>query len=306
MVAQKYTAKRSLDKWDLLRVVLALGRHGTLSAAARSLDVDHTTVSRHLESLEREFRAPLFERSPLGFSATPLGEEILATAERMEGEVIGLLRRYDGTSTGLTGVVRLTTTPLLSSRLFGPMLGRFLQRHPGLQIQLIGDNRTLDLSRREADVAVRMARPKTQGLVTRKLGEMAYAYYASAKDTRPFSEQVFLAYEDTSNDFAQQQMLSRLVPPERIVLRSNLSQVLIEAARAGVGCAALPCFAGDADVSLQRVPAPHVLQTIPLWLAYHEDLRRSPRLRAITEFIETVVSAHGHALAPATFADESL
>ncbi len=301
MTAQKNTAKGASAKWDLLRVVLALGRGGTLSAAARILGVDHTTVARHLESLELELAAPLFERSPLGFAPTPLGDEVLATAERMEGEVIGLLRRSEGTVSGLTGLVRLTTTPFLSARLFAPALGGFLRLHPGLQVQLVGDNRTLDLSRREADVAVRMSRPQAPGLVTRRLGEMAYACYASATDMRPFAEQMFLAYEDASNALAQEPFLSKLVAPERIALRSNLTQVLIEAARAGVGCAVLPCLAGERDASLRRVPSPGAMQAMPLWLAYHEDLRRSPRLRAITEFIETVVSASRQALVPDDF-----
>ena len=306
MTAQKNTAKGATGKWDLLRVVLALGRGGTLSAAARTLGVDHTTVARHLESLELELAAPLFERSPLGFTPTHLGDEVLATAERMEGEVIGLLMRSEGTVSKLTGLARLTTTPFLSARLFAPALGGFMRLHPGLQVQLVGDNRTLDLSRREADVAVRMSRPQVPGLVTRKLGEMAYAFYASATDMRPFSEQMFLAYDDTSNDLAQEQLLSKIVPPERIALRSNLTQVLIESARAGVGCAALPCLAGEGDALLRRVPSPGPMQSMPLWLAYHEDLRRSPRLRAITEFIETVISASSQALVPADFPFEAL
>lgn len=306
MTAQKNTAKGATGKWDLLRVVLALGRGGTLSAAARTLGVDHTTVARHLESLELELAAPLFERSPLGFTPTALGDEVLATAERMEGEVIGLLRRSEGKVSQLTGLVRLTTTPFLSARLFAPALGGFLRLHPGLQVQLVGDNRTLDLSRREADVAVRMSRPHVPGLVARRLGEMAYAFYAGAADMRPFSEQMFLAYEDTSNDFGQELFLSKIVPPERIALRSNLTQVLIESARAGVGCAALPCLAGEGDASLRRVPSPRPMQSMPLWLAYHEDLRRSPRLRAITEFIETVISASSQALVPADSRFEAL
>lgn len=298
MTAQKNTAKGASRKWDLLRVVLALGRGGTLSAAARTLGVDHTTVARHLENLEQELAAQLFERSPLGFTPTQFGDEVLATAERMEGEVLSLLRRSEGTISALTGLVRLTTTPFLSARLFAPALGGFLRSHPGLQVQLVGDNRTLDLSRREADVSVRMSRPQTPGLVTRRLGEMAYAFYASVADMRPFSEQMFLFYEDASNDLVQEQVYSQFVPPERIVLRSNLTQVLIEAARAGVGCTALPCLAGDGDALLRREPSPRPMRSMPLWLAYHEDLRRSPRVRAITEFIERVIAVNSLALAP--------
>ena len=156
MTAQKNTAKGATGKWDLLRVVLALGRGGTLSAAARRLGVDHTTVARHLESLELELAAPLFERSPLGFTPTPLGDEVLATAERMEGEVIGLLRRSEGTVSKLTGLVRLTSTPFLSARLFAPALGGFLRTMWGREAE--GD---LDLTYNPLSNISRVQRVRT-------------------------------------------------------------------------------------------------------------------------------------------------
>jgi DNA-binding transcriptional LysR family regulator len=301
MAARKHTAERALGDWDRLRVVLALRRGGTLSAAARALGVDHTTVARRLDGFERDLGAPLFERGPEGFSATPLGEEVLAVAERMEDEVTGLLRRLDGAAGGLTGLVRLTTTPPLAALLFAPALGGFLRAHPGLQVELVGDNRGLDLSRREADLAVRLSRPEVPGLVARRLGEVALACYAAAGDPRPFGAQLFLAHEDATGPAAPQRYLSALVPPERMVLRSNTTQALLEAARAGLGCAVLPCFVGEGDPALRRVPTPRAMPPMPLWLLYHEDLRRSPRVRAAIAFIDEVVAASGAALVPAGF-----
>jgi DNA-binding transcriptional LysR family regulator len=301
MAARKHTAERALGDWDRLRVVLALWRGGTLSAAARALGVDHTTVARRLDGFERDLGAPLFERGPEGFAATPLGEEVLGAAERMEDEVTGLLRRLDGAAGGLTGLVRLTTTPPLAALLFAPALGGFLRAHPGLQVELVGDNRGLDLSRREADLAVRLSRPEVPGLVARRLGEIALACYAAAGDPRPFAAQLFLAHEDATAPAAPQRYLSALVPPERMVLRSNTTQALLEAARAGLGCAVLPCFVGEGDPALRRVPAPRAMPPMTLWLLYHEDLRRSPRVRAAVAFIDEVIAASGAALAPAGF-----
>jgi DNA-binding transcriptional LysR family regulator len=301
MAARKHTAERALGDWDRLRVVLALWRGGTLSAAARALGVDHTTVARRLDGFERDLGAPLFERGPEGFAATPLGEEVLGAAERMEDEVTGLLRRLDGAAGGLTGLVRLTTTPPLAALLFAPALGGFLRAHPGLQVELVGDNRGLDLSRREADLAVRLSRPEVPGLVARRLGEIALACYAAAADPRPFEVQPFLAHEDATGPAAPQRYLSALVPPERMVLRSNTTQALLEAARAGLGCAVLPCFVGEGDPALRRVPAPSAMPPMTLWLLYHEDLRRSPRVRAAVAFIDEVIAASGAALAPAGF-----
>jgi DNA-binding transcriptional LysR family regulator len=301
MAAQKHTAERALADWDRLRVVLALRRGGTLSAAARALRVDHTTIARRLEGFERDLGAPLFERSPEGFAATPLGEEVLAAAERMEGEITGLLRRLDGAAGGLTGLVRLTTTPHLASSLFAPALGGFLSAHPGLQMELVGDSRSLDLSRREADLAVRMSRPEVPGLVARRLGEIAFACYTAASDPRPFEAQHFLAYEDASGNAPLQRHLAGLVPPERMVLRSNTMQTLLEAARAGLGCVMLSCFYGERDLALRRVPSPRAMPPVTLWLLYHEDLRRSPRVRAAVAFVDEVIATNRAALLPAEF-----
>ncbi|HEY8613931.1 MAG TPA: LysR family transcriptional regulator [Roseomonas sp.] len=301
MTARKHTAERALADWDRLRVVLALRRGGTLSAAARALGVDHTTIARRLEGFERDLGALLFERGPEGFAVTPLGEEVLAAAERMEGEITGLLRRLDGAAGGLTGLVRLTTTPHLASLLFAPALGGFLRAHPGLQMELLGDNRSLDLSRREADLAVRMSRPEVPGLVARRLGEIAFACYAAANDPRPFEAQLFLGYEDASGSAPLQRYISGLVPPERMVMRSNTMQTLLEAARAGLGCTVLSCFAGEKDPALRRVPSPRAMPPVALWLLYHEDLRRSPRVRAAIAFVDEVIAANRAALVPADF-----
>jgi len=301
MTARKYTAEEALADWDRLRVMLALRRGATLSATARALGVDHTTVARRLEGVERDLGTPLFERGPDGFTATPVGEQILAAAERVEDEVTSLLRRLDGGAGGLSGLVRLTTTPFLASMLFAPSLGRFLRAHPQLQVELVGNNRGLDLVRRQADVAVRMSRPDVPGLVARRLGEIAFACYAAADDLRPFEAQQFLSYEDPSGNAAPQRYLLGLVSQDRVAMRSNMMHALFEAAYAGLGCAVLPCFVAEREPSLRRVPAPHGMPPLPLWLLYHEDLRRSPRVRAAVTYVDDVIAEARSALIPTGF-----
>lgn len=298
MAAQKYTGNSSLSKWDRLRIILALGRAGSLSAAARTLGVDHTTIARHLDSLEHDLGAPLFERGPEGFTATPLGQETVTAAERMEAEVLGLLRRLDGTADTLTGLIRLTATPFFCAHLLAPMLKAFLEEHPGLQVELIGDSRHLDLSRREADVAVRLSRPETPGLVARPLGKLAVAWYAAANDSRPFERQRFLGYDDASGHDTLRVYFDKLVPSKRVVMRANMTQTLLEAARSGLGCAILPCVAGERDPALRRVVSPQDMAPMTLWLVYHEDLRRSPRLRAAVQLIDAMIAANRSALGP--------
>ena len=301
MAARKHTVERALADWSRLRVVLALRRGRTLSAAGRLLGVDHTTVARQLSGLERDFAGLLFERGPEGFTATPLGEAVVAAAERMEDEVNGLLRRLDGAATGLTGSVRLTATPYLAASILAPAVGEFLRECPGLQLELIGDNRNLDLSRREADLALRMARPDKPGLVTRRLGEIAFACYAAAEDRRSFDAQSFLVYGDESGSAPLQRYLSDLVAPERVILRSNTMQALVAATRDRLGCGLLPCFTAECDPALRRVRVPYAMPPLTLWLVYHEDLKRSPRVRAAIAFIDKVMAAHREVLVPTDF-----
>ena len=301
MPARKYTAPRLLADWDGFRVVIAVYRGGTLSAAARALGVDHTTVARRIGAFERDLGSPLFERGSSGLVPTALGESVIAAAERVEDEVIGLLRQIEGTANHLSGIVRLTTTASLATMLFAPALNSFLREHSGLRIDLVGDNRNLDLSRREADLAVRLARPETPALIVRRLGDYAMACYAAIDDLRPFANQTFLAHENAFDDAAPSRYLLGLVSPDRIVLRSNTSEALIQAARAGLGCAVLPCLVGEDDPTLRRVPAPRAMPLMPLWLTYHEDLRRSPRVRAAAAFVTKAVAARQVDLVPASF-----
>lgn len=272
-----------------------------MSAAARRLGVDHTTIARRIGAFERDLGSPLFDRGPNGFVATSLGESVIATAERVEDEVIGLLRRIEGAADHLSGTVRLTTTASVASLLFAPALGGFLRAHSGLRIELVGDNRNLDLSRREADLAVRLARPEAPALITRRLGDYAMACYAAIDDPRPFADQIFLAHEDAFDIVAPQRYLSALVPPDRMVLRSNTTEALIQATRAGLGCAVLPCLVAERDPTLRRVPAPRAMPVMALWLVYHEDLRRSPRVRAAAAFVTEAIAARQADLVPAAF-----
>lgn len=300
MPAQKSTDE-PFANWDQLRYALALARCATLSAAARALGVDHTTMARRIEALEQALGRPAFERGPDGFLPTPLGATLVAAAERMETEMQALARRIDGADPALTGTIRLTTTGYFAASLFAPALAGLRARHPGLDIALIATNRNLDLSRREADLALRMSRPDTPGLVIRRMGQVAFACYAATTDPRPFDQQVFIAYDESMANALVQRFLLSLIPESRIALRANMAHAMIAAARAGLGAVMLPCLAGEGEPGLRRVPTPRAMPPADLWLLYHEDLRRSPRLRAAVDFVDAVISTHRAALLPAGF-----
>jgi DNA-binding transcriptional LysR family regulator len=145
-----------------------------------------------------------------------------------------------------------------------------------------------------------MAHPTDPSLVAKRLGSLAFACYAATTDHRTFDTIDLLAYGDDSGSGLLEQFLLDLVPRERIVMRSNSMQALLVAVRTGAGCCLLPCFSAEGDPALRRVSTPHKMAPLPLWLVYHEDLRRSPRVRVAVSFVEEVVNNNRNALVPVT------
>jgi len=294
-------AAAGLD-WGHLRFFLELVRTGSHSSAAQRLGVDRNTVARRVVALEEELGVALFERGPQGWSCTAAGEELSLLASRVEEDVLALARHADARDRALTGVVRLTTATFLSANLLVPALPALRERHPGLVLEIAADQRTFDLTRREADLALRMGRPRDAGLVTRKLSDVAYGLYASrsflARRDGPvdFASDPFVGLDDMHAGTPQERWLAQVAPSRHVVFRSNNTASLLAAARLGVGLAVLPCFVADRDPALARVPSPPPAHH-ELWLLVHGDLRRTPRVRAVIEWVDELVERVRPALA---------
>ena len=279
--------------WGHLRFFLELARTGSHARAAGRLGVDRNTVARHVAALEEELGLPLFERGPQGWSQTAAGQELAELASRVEEDVLALARHAAARDPELHGTARLTTVPHLATHLLAPALPALRHRHPGLLLEIVADERAFNLSRREADLAVRMGRPREPGLVTRRLCGLAHAFYA-APDTEPGGRGAvdlvadpFLEEEVPANA-AHERWLDQVAPQRLVVHRGNSTTALAEAARHGLGVALLPCYIGDADPRLRRLegprPDPH-----EIWLLVHGDLRRTPRIRAVIEWLDELV-----------------
>jgi DNA-binding transcriptional LysR family regulator len=285
--------------WGHLRFFLELSRTGSLSRAATRLGVDRTTVARRVGALEEELGLPLFERGPQGWTRTKAGDELAALASRVEQDVLALARHADARDRALVGSVRLTTATHVSAFLLAPALPRLRERHPGLVLEVAADQRTFDLTRREADLAVRMGRPRDAGLVTRKLSEVAYGFYASRAlgGVRPvdLENDPFLGFDESLAGVPQERWIAKLAPERRVVFRTNSTAALQAAARAGVGVALLPCFVAEGDPQLVRLRGPEPV-THELWLLVHGDLRRTPRVRAVIEWLDELVERERPAL----------
>jgi DNA-binding transcriptional LysR family regulator len=291
--------------WDDLESFLAIARHGTLSGAARALGVRQTTMGRRLAGLEARAGARLLQKTPRGFVLTPAGEAILGNVERIESEAQAIARRITGGDVRLEGVVRITSVESLAVKILIPGLAAFRAVHPGISLEITADTRNLSLTMREADVALRMARLTQLDLAVRKVAEVGFGVYASprylgAMGVPDFAagaagHTVILNQVDLMG-FPEMQWFSSLTAQARPALRSNSRFAQAAAAEQGLGIACLARYLGDpADlVRLEAPPAP----VREVWLAVHQDIRHTPRIRAVTDFLAAELRAKAGILRP--------
>jgi len=280
--------------WGHLKFFLELSRTGSLSRAALRLGVDRNTVARRVAALEEDLGLALFDRAPQGWVRTSAGDELAALASRVEEDVLALARHADARDRSVAGTVRLTTASHVAALLLAPALPALRARHPGLLLEIAVDQRAFDLTRREADLAVRMGRPRDAGLVTRKLSDVAYRLYASAAylggARRPvdFASDAFVGFDESLAGVPQERWLAKQAPGRRVTFRSNSTASLQVAARLGLGVAVLPCYLGGPDPALLCLDGPEPVDH-EIWLLVHGDLRRSPRVRAVIEWLDELV-----------------
>ena len=272
---------RSPD-WDDLRYFLALVDSGTLSGAARALEVEHTTIARRIDALEASLTLRLFDRIQKGWSLTSDGAALIPHARRAEQEIQSLMRAAVG-SASITGVVRISAPPALAAFFLAPRLKDVSDRLPGIEIELLAESRMADLMRREADIALRFRRPVAAGLAVRAVSEIEYGLYASANYLFERSPQQweFLGYNDSLSDSPQQQWLEKIRGQRRYRLRSNDLSTLCEAAVAGLGVVVLPHYVSHLHTRLVRVEMESCPVKRKLWIVMHQDVRRAARVRTI-------------------------
>ena len=285
-------------QWDDVRYFLALARLGSLSAASRSLDVEHSTVARRVEALERALGLRLFDRLPRGWTLTTEGEALVVQAKGLEDQAIAFSRAALGVAS-LAGTVRISAPPMTASHFLAPRLATLREAWPDIDLELIGESRDADLAHGEVDLALRLARPTAPGLAARAVGRMGSGLYASpAHAVRPPQEWVFLGYDRSLGQVAQHTWLEDIADGRRFVLRSNDLAVLYQACRAGLGIALLPPFLARSDTALVAVPCDNAPPPRSLWLVVHPDVRRSPRVRAVADSLAEIIAAAAAVLDP--------
>jgi DNA-binding transcriptional LysR family regulator len=291
--------------WDELRFFLAVARRRTLSAAAHDLGVTQPTVGRRIAAFEHRLGAVLFVRGSDGFALSAAGAQILAHAEQMEREALAVERGVSGRDLGLRGVVRVTASEWLVTSVLSPMLGELLARHPQLELELVADQRHLNLSRREADIALRPRQFPHDAVVQRQAASLGFGLYAAprylaAHGTPAAGEghgHAIIAMVDGVGDIARD-WLAAALPGARCAARSNGRDAMAALAAAGIGLACLARVVGDAAPALHRVATPLPPPAPTLWLGMHRDARRVPRVRTVASYLVERLRAMQPVLAP--------
>ena len=277
-----------LANWDDLRVFLAVARAGSLSGAARALGVNHSTVFRRIAGLEDMLDVRLFERLPTGYALTPAGEETLGIVERIEENVATLDRTVTGQDLRLSGTVRITATDMLALWLLPDHLAKFRAAYPRIEVGIAVGNQTLDLSRRETDIALRIGNTPPETLVGRRVGQLKFAVYGAPDYCAAYPDPDLAAHSWIGLDgghAALTRPFAQLLPGVRPAIRSNSVACTVQLAKAGLGLAVLPCAIAEQKSDLIRVAELPDAFALDVWLLTHEDLRHTARIRAVLEFL---------------------
>ncbi len=273
--------------WSDLRIFLAIARTGTLGAAARLTGQTQPTMGRRLRALETSLGQALFQRTPEGFVLTDAGAVVLAHAERIEEEALGIGRQLSGGGESLSGLLRLSASEWFAVTVLSPVLAAFSRSHPQVTVEMITDTRLFNLSRREADLVFRIRPFDEPDVVQRRLMTMDYAAYIADGQT---PETAGLILMDTAfGALPDVSWLNGLFPEAPVAFRSNNRQAQAEMCRLGAGIAVLPRLLADRISGLRRLDIGDA-PSRDLYMGYHRDLGRSPRLRALITAVTGALS----------------
>ena len=296
-------------EWDDIRYFLAVARGGSVRAAAEHLGVNHSTILRRIAQLEKRLGAQMFERLPTGYRMTDAGDEVLELAQQMEASSNQLQARVLGRDQSTRGLLRITLAPTLATHLLMRDFAEFARRHPEVELEILSLDEPVNLTNREADVAIRVAYdrnklpPNLHGLKGPELFGAAYmsrdllAAWRAGKHHR-------IRWVVKNNIGVSDWALDSEVRPAEVPFRTTTADAQIVAVRQGVGMTTLPCFVGDADPLLMRVPGSKLHMYGTLWLLTHGETRKTKRVRLFVDYLSRRLGAHTPLLAGASRSPE--
>ncbi|MCB1501284.1 MAG: LysR family transcriptional regulator [Bauldia sp.] len=272
-------------EWNDLSLILAIGRHGSLSGAARAVGQTHSTVFRRINAIEKKTGVRFFDRFRHGYVMTDAGQTALEYAERVETEFHALGREVLGRDETLRGRIRVTCPEAFAEEDAPPIIARFCERHPEIRIDLSPGHGALDLNRREAEIAIRVTRAPPPSAYGRKICDFRFAFFAAPAymarhPGRAFSEQTFCLIDGTSDWLVPMLWKTKDAAEQSTALQCRSSRAVQNAAAEGLGATLLPCYVGDADDRLVRISDTFAPLDMEFWVLTHPDLRRTARVRA--------------------------
>lgn len=277
--------------WGDIRIFLAIARAGSLGRAARSCGLTQPTMGRRLKALEAAIGQTLFQRTAHGFVLTDEGSAMLPPAERMEEEFLSLERTLAGSDRRLQGALRVTSSDWFGVHVLTPVFARFVEVHPDVTIELVTDSRLYSLSRRETDLAFRITRFEEVDVIQRQLMRIGYAAYRRrGADGAPR----LITMDAALSHLPDAVWLRARLPDAPVAFRSNDRQAQARACAEGIGVAVLPVALGDGQPRIERLDLGAIAPARDVWMGYHRDLRRLPRLRALVDFtVDALASEAG-------------
>jgi DNA-binding transcriptional LysR family regulator len=288
------------NDWDLFQSLHAVLEAGTLSAAAKLRGLTQPTLGRHIETLEQRLGSPLFLRSPRGLQPTDLALELRPHLNEMASAASAAVRDASGAADSLVGSIRITASEVVGAEVLPPMLTAFREQHPGVIIELMLSNVADDLSRREADIAVRMTPPSQNALVARKVGEVTLGFYATAdylaRHGTPISFEelethTLIGFDSPARTIKELPGVNIAVSREIFTFRSDSDLAQLAATRAGFGIGATQDVIAN-RYGLVRVLPEHTLFHLGIWIVMHENLKGSRRMRLMFDHLVDGFSAY--------------
>lgn len=277
-------------EWGDLTVILAVCRAGTLSGAARILGQNHSTIFRKINAIEEKTGVRFFERLPDGYAMTEAGETALRYAERIESEVHALSREVLGQDMRLRGKIRVTAPEGISMLMLPKLSAEFCRLHPEISIEIAGGHSAVDLTRREADVAIRATAKPPDASLGRKVCDFRFAFYSSPQyleqnKNKPTQEQHWSLIQGTVDWLVPLVWKKKAHGERQVIFSSSASLAVLNATAEGMGFTMMPCYLADTDSRLVRVGEPLEALTIELWVLTHPDLRHTARVKALITYL---------------------
>jgi DNA-binding transcriptional LysR family regulator len=294
MTDKKRTA--SLD-WEDVRFFAALARNGTLAASARSLKVTHATVARRLANLEATLGRALFTRGAAGFTLNAAGAAVMDEAAQMEMAAGALSDRREAQGS-IAGLVRITIARVFADGFLAERLAPLHAQYPELEVELVATSRNLSLARREAEIALRLARPVTGELTARRVMTLDYGFYAAPEYAARLASgatPTFIGFDAGSEQVPEATWARRFLAGRRVALRANSQCAQAAAARGGAGIALLPGLLARATTGLDPIEFAAGPPSRELWLLMRPDVARLARVRAVADYLVELFHVAGSA-----------